>query len=468
LTGRSARRRAVSHRLDMGCAASETPVMTSLRDTDRDLARDCWYERSAQRGPAAPAFDGDARCDVAVVGGGLAGLSAALEIARQGRSVRLLEADRLGSGASGRNGGQALHGLSCDMPVIEAQLGRDDARRVFGMTIEALDLMRRRIAEHAIACDWQDGYLAVATSARKGAALAEWAARMDAVYGYPLRPVAPAELAAWIASPRYHSAVHDPRSGHLHPLKYTLGIARAAAAAGALLHEHSPVVALQPGAAAGGDALLRTPRGTLRAAQVLLAGNVHLQGLAPALSARIMPVGTYIACTAPLPPGLAARLIPSRSAVCDTNFVLDYFRTTADERMLYGGRVSYSTVTPARLAEAMRRRMVGTFPQLAEVPVEHAWGGFVDITMNRAPDFGRLDAGAAGGARIYYLQGFSGHGLALTGLAGQIAAQAMGGDAGRFDLFARLKHRPFPGGRWLRTPALVLGMAWYRLRDVLG
>jgi gamma-glutamylputrescine oxidase len=262
--------------------------------------------------------------------------------------------------------------------------------------------------------------------------------------------------------------VHDARSGHLHPLKYTLGLARAAAQAGAVMHEHSAVVALQPGAP-GGDVMLRTPRGTLRASQVLLAGNVHLQGLAPALAARIMPVGTYIACTAPLPPGLAARLIPSRSAVCDTNFVLDYFRPTADDRMLYGGRVSYSTVTPAHLAQAMRQRLVGTFPQLADAPIEHAWGGLVDITMNRAPDFGRLDAATGDrAARIYYLQGFSGHGLALTGLAGQLAAQAMAGDAGRFDLFSRLKHRPFPGGRWLRTPALVLGMAWYRLRDALG
>jgi gamma-glutamylputrescine oxidase len=442
--------------------------MTSLRDTDRDLARDCWYERSAGRGPATTAFDGDSRCDVAVVGGGLAGLSAALEIARQGRSVRLLEADRFGSGASGRNGGQALHGLACDMPVIESQLGLDDARRVYGMTVEAVELMRRRMAEHAIDCDWQAGYLAVATSARKGAALAAWAQRMNMVYGDPLRTIAPAEMGAWIASPRYHSAVHDARSGHLHPLKYTLGLARAAAQAGAVMHEHSAVVALQPGAP-GGDVMLRTPRGTLRASQVLLAGNVHLQGLAPALAARIMPVGTYIACTAPLPPGLAARLIPSRSAVCDTNFVLDYFRPTADDRMLYGGRVSYSTVTPAHLAQAMRQRLVGTFPQLADAPIEHAWGGLVDITMNRAPDFGRLDAATGDrAARIYYLQGFSGHGLALTGLAGQLAAQAMAGDAGRFDLFSRLKHRPFPGGRWLRTPALVLGMAWYRLRDALG
>jgi gamma-glutamylputrescine oxidase len=181
-----------------------------------------------------------------------------------------------------------------------------------------------------------------------------------------------------------------------------------------------------------------------------------------------MPVGTYIACSEALDPALAHSLIPSRAAVCDTNFVLDYFRTTPDHRLLYGGRVSYSTVTPGDLAESMRRRMVHTFPQLERQRVEYAWGGFVDISMNRAPDFGRLPAVGGGGQNVYYLQGFSGHGLALTGLAGRLVAEAMAGDASRFDIFARLRHRAFPGGTLLRTPALVLGMAWYRLRDMLG
>ncbi len=173
-----------------------------------------------------------------------------------------------------------------------------------------------------------------------------------------------------------------------------------------------------------------------------------------------MPVGTYIVASDPVDPALLQRLIPSRSAVCDTNFVLDYFRPTADHRMLYGGRVSYSTATPVNLAASMQRRMAQSFPQLADTRVAHAWGGFVDITMNRAPDFGRLHS------NVYYLQGFSGHGVALTGLAGKLVAEAVAGQAERFDVYARLKHRPFPGGRALRTPALVLGMAYYRLRDV--
>jgi gamma-glutamylputrescine oxidase len=435
-----------------------------LLDTDRELARNSYYAATARREQSFPALAGDVYCDVAIVGGGLAGLSAAIDLKRRGFDVVLLEAREVGFGASGRNGGQAIHGLACDQETIERQLGLDAARQVWTMSIEALDLLRERMQEHAIDCDWRSGYLGLATSAGKGRALQDWAERTETVYSTPMQRIGPAEIGRWIASPRYHSGIFDPHSGHLHPLKYTLGLARAAAAAGVRLHEHTPVLALEQGERPA----LRTASGTVRARQVLLAGNVYLQGVAPALQARIMPVGTYIACSETLEPALADSLIPSRAAVCDTNFVLDYFRTTNDQRLLYGGRVSYSTLTPADLSDSMRRRMVHTFPQLAGTRVEFAWGGFVDITMNRAPDFGRLPAAAGTAPNVYYLQGFSGHGLALTGLAGRLVAEAMAGDASRFDVFARLHHRPFPGGARLRTPALVLGMAWYRLRDMLA
>ncbi len=435
-----------------------------LLSADRELTRNSYYAATAARRQVFPALQGSASCDVAVVGGGLAGLSAALELAQRGFSVTLLEARQIGWGASGRNGGQAIHGLACDQQTIEAQLGLDDAKRIWAMSIEALDLLRERIRTHAIDCDWRDGYLGVATSERKGRELLAWAERLERVYGYAQQAIDAPELPRWIGSPRYHSGVFDPRSGHLHPLNYTLGLARAAAAAGVTLHENTPVEALQRGT----EARLRAPGGELRARFVLLAGNVYLNGLAPQLEARIMPVGTYIACTETLADAVAETLIPSRAAVCDTNFVLDYFRTTNDQRLLYGGRVSYSTVTPADLAGSMRARMVGTFPQLPNARIEYAWGGFVDISMNRAPDFGRLAPAGDNAANVYYLQGFSGHGLALTGLAGKLVAEAISGDASRFDTFARLKHRPFPGGRVLRTPALVLGMAWYRLRDLMA
>jgi gamma-glutamylputrescine oxidase len=431
----------------------------SFLSIDRDLARDSYYAATVRRGPGYPALSADADCDVAVVGGGLAGLSAALELAGKGFRTVLLEAKEVGWGASGRNGGQAIHGLACDQETIEAQLGLEEARRVWAMSIEALDLIRERMATHAIECDWRDGYLGLATTRGKAEDLARWAGRMGEVYGAEFTRIPEPEVRQWIDSPRYKGGIHDPRSGHLHPLKYSLGIAAAAALAGAQLHENTPVTAVEPHAQ---GVRLRTAQGEVRAKQALLAGNVYLQGVARHLEHRIMPVGTYIVCSAPIDGRLCDSLVPSRSAVCDTNFVLDYFRPTNDNRLLYGGRVSYSTLTPPNLAQSMRERMVGTFPQLGGIGIDHAWGGFVDITMNRAPDFGRLSP------HLYYLQGFSGHGLALTGLAGKLVAEAMSGDASRFDVFARLKHHAFPGGRWLRTPALVLGMAWYRLRDLLG
>ena len=451
----------------------------SFLDTDRELARRSYYEATVQRPSPAPALAADIECDVAVVGGGLAGLSAAIELADRGYQVALLEAHQIGWGASGRNGGQALAGLACEQETIEAQLGLDEARRVWAMTIEALALIQQRCARFQIDCDWRPGYLSLAVNERKARALQAWQLRMQSLYQHETAWITPQQLPQWIASPRFHSGLHDPISGHLHPLKYSLGLARGARQLGVRVFENSAVIALDAAATASGSVRVRTAGGSVRAAHVLLAGNVYLQGVAPALEPRIMPVGTYIIASEVLDEALARSLIPSGAAVCDTNFVLDYFRVashsssdTTERRMLYGGRVSYSTSTPMNLAASMQKRMAQTFPQLSGIGVEFAWGGFVDISMNRAPDFGRLSdrmlAGAATGlSNVYYLQGFSGHGLALTGVAGKLVAEAIDGDAQRFDTFSRLRHREFPGGKLLRTPALVAGMAYYRLKDLL-
>jgi gamma-glutamylputrescine oxidase len=433
----------------------------SLLDADSQLKQQSFYEASVQRPPPAAPLQDTVQADVVVVGGGFAGLSAALELAQTGLSVVLLEADRIGSGASGRNGGQAIVGYASGQAPFEQQLGAADAQRAWDLSLQAVDLIGRRIAAHGIECDWQAGYTCVADSPGKARALrAEYEAHQRR--GLSCSWAEGADVARFIDSPRYRAAFHEQRSGHLHPLKYALGLARAAQAAGVQVFEHSPVTALQRGA----TLVARTAQGQVRARLGVLAGNCTLPGfgpgVAPELAPRTMPVGTYLIGTEPLAPALCERLIPGNAAVCDNNFVLDYFRFSAERRLLFGGRVSYTTRTPRDLKGVMALRLAQVFPDLRHVPVPYVWGGFVDISMNRAPDFGRL------GHNLYYLQGFSGHGVALTGLAGQLVAEAVAGQAGRFDLFARLQHRPFPGGALLRTPTLALGMLWYRLRDALG
>jgi gamma-glutamylputrescine oxidase len=425
------------------------------------LTRDSYYIASApQRVPKA-ALQATIEADVGIVGAGLAGLSAALELRQRGYSVVLLEARQIGWGASGRNGGQVIAGLACDIGVIERQLGAASARTVWNMTLEAIELIHQRRAAHAIDCDWQAGFLSAAVNPRKGRALQEWVDDMADRYRHEQQFIPAQQMPAWIESRRFTAAAYDPKSGHLHPLKYTLGLAQAAEQAGVVIHENTAALRIDRTPVP----TIHTAQGSVRCKSILLAGNVYLEGLAPELAPRIMPVGTYIVASAPLDAARATALIPTRAAICDTNFVLDYFRLSADDRVIFGGRVSYSTATPINLAPSMRQRMLAVFPQLADVPVEYAWGGYVDITMNRAPDFGRLSG--PGGTNIYYLQGFSGHGLALTGLAGKLVAEAIHGDASRFDVFAQLKHHNFPGGKLLRTPGLVAAMAWYRLRDLL-
>lgn len=437
-------------------------MAASLIHSDTQLNQKSYYEATADRLPTTPPLFGAVDADVVIVGAGFAGLSAALEMAQRGLSVVVLEADRIGSGASGRNGGQVIVGYASGQEPFEAQLGPADAQRAWDMSVEAVELVDQRVRQHGIDCDWVRGYTYVAETRAKAKALreeaddherrgvpCEWAEGNDAVRGL-------------VNSPRYVAAFHEKQSGHLHPLKYALGLAQAARAAGVQIYEGSAVTALQRGES------LRaiTAQGVVTARFGVLAGNCMLPEygplVAPEIAPRIMPVGTYIIGTAPIEASLCERLIAHNAAVCDNNFVLDYYRFSAERRMLFGGRVSYTTRTPPNLKGVMAQRMGQVFPDLASTPVDFVWGGFVDISMNRAPDFGRL------GDNLYYLQGFSGHGVALTGLAGRLVAEAVAGQAGRFDVFTRLKHHEFPGGALLRTPSLALGMLWHRMKDALG
>jgi gamma-glutamylputrescine oxidase len=404
------------------------------------------------------ALVGDTRVDVAIVGGGIAGISAALHLTKRGYEVALVEANTVGYGASGRSGGQTIFGLATSQKTLTDQVGAADARRLFDLSIEALDLTQSLIRECGIDCDYRPNHVHVATKPRHLVELAEWHEELENIYGYrSTRLLDRRELEAHVRSTRYLGGLIDPRSGHLHPLKYVRGLARAAEAAGARIFEGTEALHYEP----GDEVALRTPRGTIRCRQLVLCANAYVGALAPSLARRILGVGTYIIATKPMPAERAATLLPSNAAIADINWILDYFRRSADDRILFGGRVSYSALQPPRLADSMRRRMVSVFPGTADLEVDYTWGGYLDITMSRAPDFGRL------AANVFYLQGFSGHGMSLTALAGKLVAEAVAGTAERFDVFARLPHRDFPGGPWLRRPSLVLAMLYYRLKDLL-
>ncbi|MEO8307285.1 MAG: FAD-binding oxidoreductase [Pseudomonadota bacterium] len=418
-----------------------------------------WYWASLPQPRALPSLQGQHTCDVGVVGAGIAGLSAALHLAQRGYKVTVLEAQRIGWGASGRSGAQAIFGVAAGQDKLNMLLGAGDARRIWDMSVEALSLLRQLIDVHNIECDWRSGQMHVAIKPRQQRELLAWTRQLQDDFGYgSVRYLDGAALRNLVASDRYIAGMHDSNSGHLQPLKYVRGLAAAAQRAGCIIHEHSHALRHER---ADGALRLVTKSGELRCRQVVYAGNAWLGATVPALARRIMPVATYMVATEPLGESAAAALLPHDTAVTDINWVLDYFRRSADHRLLFGGRVSYSGLDPFNTAQATRRRMLAVFPQLRDARIEHAWGGYVDITLNRAPDFGRIETD------VYYLQGFSGHGMALTGLAGKLVAEAIAGSAERFDVFARIPHRQFPGGALLRRPALVLAMLYYRLRDLL-
>jgi gamma-glutamylputrescine oxidase len=396
--------------------------------------------------------------DVVVLGGGIAGCSAALHLAKRGYRVALLEARTVGYGGSGRSGGQTIFGLAASQGALVAAVGRADARRLFDLSVEALDLTRSLIAEHAIDCDYRPNHVHVAVKPRHVTELQDWARELHDEYDYPTAQLLNRDqLQAHVRSERYLGGLIDSRSGHLHPLKFTRGLADAAESAGTLIFENSQVLRYEDGP----EVVVHTGQGTVRCAHLVLCGNAYLGAVAPTLARRILGVGTYIIATEPLGEERVRALLPSNAAIADINWILDYFRTSADHRVLFGGRVSYSAVQPPHLGQSMRKRMIRIFPTLADVKVAHAWGGYLDITMSRAPDFGRL------ASNVFYLQGFSGHGMSLTGLAGKLVAEAVAGTAERFDVFARIPHRDFPGGPVLRRPSLMMAMLYYRLRDLL-
>jgi gamma-glutamylputrescine oxidase len=414
-----------------------------------------WYAATAATLPPFPALAGEAAADVCVIGGGYTGLSAALHLAEAGLSVVLVEAQRVGWGASGRNGGQVGSGQRREQDWLEARFGRERARALWGMAEEAKALVRGLVARHGIACDLRPGVIHAACRPGEVSGFHAEAAKLARNYGYEaLEPLDRAGIRAALGTEAYHGGVLDRGAEHLHPLNFALGLARAAAAAGVRIFERSRAVALAPG-------VVRTGGGTVRAGFVVVAGNGYLGGLVPAVAARVMPINNFIVATAPLGEAAARALIRDDVAVADSRFVVNYFRLSADRRLLFGGGESYGYRFPDDIAGLVRRRMLAVFPQLKGTPIEYAWGGTLAITVDRMPALQRL------APNVFAAGGYSGHGVAIATLAGKLMAEAVQGTAGRFDVFAGLPQAGFPGGAALRWPLLVLAMSWYALRDRL-
>ncbi len=409
-----------------------------------------WYAATLPKLPPFPRLEGEIRTDVVIVGGGYTGLSAALHLAGRGYSVVLLEAHRVGWGASGRNGGQVGSGQRQDQDWLEAAFGQTRARVLWDLGEEAKATVKDLIARHAIACGWRDGIAYLAHKPSHLAAYHAYAERMGRDYGYPMEQLDAADVAALLGTEAYHGGILDRGAGHLQPLAFALGLARAAATAGARIFERSRVTALDGTTA-------RTGEGRVRADHLVLAANGYLGGLSREVASRVLPLNNFIIATEPL----ARPPIPSGIAAADSRFVVNYWRQSPDDRLIFGGGESYGYRFPRDIAAKVRRALARVYPDLADAPVSHAWGGTLAITLDRLPVFRRLENG------VWSASGYSGHGIAMATLAGKLIAEAVAGNAERFDLMASLPQPAFPGGDRLRAPLLALAMSWYALRDRL-
>ena len=413
-----------------------------------------YYAATADIPDPREALEGAHWADLAVVGAGYTGLSTALHAARQGLTVIVVEAHRVGFGASGRNGGQVGTGWNRDQAWLAARVGEADARKLWDLTVEAKALTRDLVGELAPEAAYKPGILHgewTASGAEEARDYSKWLAD---TYGYETEFLDRVAVRDLCRSDVYAGGVLDWDAGHLHPLRYVLGLARGAEAAGVRIFEMSEAVVV-------GEGVVRCKSGVVKADHVVIAGNGYLPDLNAQVSSRVMPINSFIAATEPLG-DRAAEVLSKDVAVADDKFVVNYFRLSEDKRLLFGGRENYGIGFPTDILGALRRRMERLFPQLEGVGIDYHWGGTLGITMHRLPMLRRV------APNVLAAGGFSGHGVALTGLAGKVMAEAVAGQAGRFDLFSSLPVQPFPGGKYARAPLLTLAMTWYSLRDRLG
>ena len=416
-----------------------------------------YYAATRRRPTDFPRLEGEQRADVAVVGGGFTGVSAALELAERGYDVALVEANRIGWGASGRNGGQLIDGF-VDVAKIEKRLGPEAGRVAWELGLECRELVLSRIERYSIDCDLKFGFVDLALNERDVAHFRDEIERKKRLdYPHELTLVPQAQIRSVVGTDRYIGGLINPGNGHLHPLDLCIGEAHAAAGLGARIFERSPVVRVRHGK----QPRVETATGALSADKIVLAGNAYLGRAEPKLFGAVIPAGSYIIATEPLGDALASELLPGDMAACDQRVGLDYFRLSADRRLLFGGLCNYSGRDPKDITASLRPNMLRVFPQLEQARIEFEWGGYIAISINRIPQLGRIEE------NTYYAQGYSGHGLAPSHLAGKLMADAIGGDLEKFDVFQRIRHMKLPGGKWFANPALALGMLYYRLKEIL-
>lgn len=417
-----------------------------------------YYAATAIGVHAHPQLRGAERADVCVIGGGFTGLSAALNLAEQGFEVVLLEAERIGFGASGRNGGLIGSGQREDALELEEQFGLERSRTLWDIAEAAKTEIRDRVATHDIQCDLQYGQIEGVHKERYVGYAEEYAAALAERYDYPhARALNREEVRSLVATDTFFEGLYDTQAMSLHPLNYALGLARAALAAGVRIFENSRVTAYTR----RDPALVSTPEGSVEASFIVLGCNGYLGKLEPRAASKIMPINNFMLATEPLGEERASELIADRICVHDTRFVVNYFRKSEDGRLLFGGGENYRSGFPGDIAAFVRPYMLGIFPQLDDVSVDYAWGGTLTVTVNRLPHFGRLEP------NLFFAQGYSGHGVALSNFAGKLIAEAIAGTAQRFDVMASLPTHAFPGGTLLRYPGMVLGMLYYSLKDRL-
>lgn len=417
-----------------------------------------WYAETAEPLPLQPRAEGALSCDVCVIGGGYTGLSAALHLAERGYDVILLEAQRLGFGASGRNGGQVGTGQRQDQDWLEKTVGKTRARALWDLAVEAVATTRDLAARHAPEADYRAGIIHAAHKPRFVPEQHAYAERMAREYGYDqIQPLDRDTLRDLVNSTAYFGGDLDMGGGHLHPLRYALGLARAAKAAGVRIHEDSRVTSITH----ADPARVQTEAAQVTARFVALGCNGYLGRLEPKVAARVMPINNFIAATRPMTEVERRAVIDADHAVADSKFVINYYRFSADNRLLFGGGESYGYRFPTDIAATVRRPMETIFPQLKGIEITHAWGGTLGITFNRMPHFERLTG------NILSAAGYSGHGVAMATMGGKLLAEAVAGQAERFDLMAQVPSHAFPGGLLLRQPLLVAAMLWYALRDRL-